>query len=57
MTMMKTLIACALSALMLTGAAAQERFITVASTTSTQDSGLFSHLLPLFKSLLRPQQF
>jgi len=27
---------------------AQERFITVASTTSTQDSGLFDHLLPLF---------
>ena len=48
--MMKTLIACALSALMLTGAAAQEGFITVASTTSTQDSGLFSHLLPLFKA-------
>ena len=29
-------------------AQAQERFITVASTTSTQDSGLFDHLLPLF---------
>jgi tungstate transport system substrate-binding protein len=27
---------------------AAERFITVASTTSTQDSGLFDHLLPLF---------
>lgn len=26
-----------------------ERFITVASTTSTQDSGLFGHILPLFK--------
>ncbi|MGU9979546.1 substrate-binding domain-containing protein [Phreatobacter sp. HK31-P] len=26
------------------------RFITVASTTSTVDSGLFSHLLPLFKT-------
>ena len=25
-----------------------ERFITVSSTTSTQDSGLFGHLLPLF---------
>jgi len=33
----------------LTGAAlAQDRFITVASTTSTQDSGLFEHLLPMF---------
>ncbi len=29
-------------------APAAERFITVASTTSTQDSGLFDHLLPLF---------
>ncbi len=27
---------------------AQERFVTVASTTSTQDSGLFDHILPLF---------
>jgi tungstate transport system substrate-binding protein len=27
---------------------AQERFITVASTTSTEQSGLFGHLLPLF---------
>jgi tungstate transport system substrate-binding protein len=30
-------------------AAAQDKFIVVASTTSTQDSGLFGHLLPLFK--------
>ncbi len=29
-------------------AAAQDRFITVASTTSTQDSGLFDYLLPIF---------
>jgi tungstate transport system substrate-binding protein len=29
-------------------AAAQDRFITVASTTSTQDSGLFDYLLPVF---------
>jgi tungstate transport system substrate-binding protein len=29
--------------------AAQEKFIIVASTTSTQDSGLFGYLLPLFK--------
>jgi tungstate transport system substrate-binding protein len=29
-------------------AAAQERFITVASTTSTEQSGLFGYLLPLF---------
>ena len=29
-------------------APAAERFITVASTTSTRDSGLFEHLLPRF---------
>ena len=29
---------------------AQEKSIVVSSTTSTQDSGLFSHVLPLFKS-------
>jgi tungstate transport system substrate-binding protein len=28
---------------------AQERFITMASTTSTEQSGLFAHLLPAFK--------
>jgi tungstate transport system substrate-binding protein len=31
-----------------TAARAEERFITIASTTSTQDSGLFDYLLPLF---------
>lgn len=31
-------------------AMAQEKSIVVASTTSTQDSGLFSHILPLFKA-------
>ena len=30
-------------------ASAQERFITMASTTSTEQSGLFPHLLPAFK--------
>ncbi len=30
-------------------ALAQEKSIVVASTTSTQDSGLFGHILPLFK--------
>jgi tungstate transport system substrate-binding protein len=28
----------------------QDRFIVVSSTTSTQDSGLFNHILPLFKA-------
>jgi tungstate transport system substrate-binding protein len=32
-----------------TPALAQERIIVVASTTSTQDSGLFGHILPIFK--------
>ena len=32
------------------GAAAQDRFITLSSTTSTQDSGLFDHILPRFKA-------
>ncbi len=37
-------------ALSLAGAAqAQARFIVVASTTSTEQSGLFGHLLPVFK--------
>jgi tungstate transport system substrate-binding protein len=31
-------------------ARAQDKAITVASTTSTQDSGLFGHILPLFKA-------
>jgi tungstate transport system substrate-binding protein len=31
-------------------AVAQEKFIVVASTTSTEDSGLFKYLLPLFKA-------
>jgi tungstate transport system substrate-binding protein len=30
-------------------AQAQEKFITVASTTSTEQSGLFGHILPLFE--------
>jgi len=29
---------------------AGDRFITLSSTTSTQDSGLFGHILPIFKS-------
>jgi tungstate transport system substrate-binding protein len=31
-------------------AQAQDKSITVASTTSTQDSGLFGHILPIFKA-------
>ena len=47
----KTLIAALLLAASLTGfsALAQDKFIIMASTTSTEQSGLFSHLLPAFK--------
>ena len=46
----RTLIAAAFSAVILaTPALAQEKSIVVASTTSTQDSGLFEYLLPLYK--------
>jgi tungstate transport system substrate-binding protein len=39
----------AAAALLALGAQAQDRFITVASTTSTEQSGLFGHLLPAFE--------
>ena len=47
----KALIAALLLAASLTGfsALAQDKFIIMASTTSTEQSGLFSHLLPAFK--------
>jgi tungstate transport system substrate-binding protein len=35
--------------LLAVGAHAQDRYITVASTTSTEQSGLFGHLLPAFE--------
>jgi len=35
--------------LLCTSAFAQQKFITVASTTSTEQSGLFKHLLPVFE--------
>ena len=38
----------ALALIIATPALAGERFITVASTTSTENSGLFRHLLPMF---------
>ena len=38
------------AALLSAPAAAEDRSIVVASTTSTQDSGLFGYLLPLFKA-------
>jgi len=48
--MRRVFAAVGLSLIALVGsAAAQETFITVASTTSTENSGLFDHLLPIFK--------
>jgi tungstate transport system substrate-binding protein len=44
------LIAVAATAVLGADAFAQDESIVVASTTSTQDSGLFGHVLPLFKA-------
>jgi tungstate transport system substrate-binding protein len=41
-------LAAALALLVPFAASADERFITVASTTSTENSGLFGHILPMF---------
>jgi tungstate transport system substrate-binding protein len=48
----RTLIACAAAVMLaeISGAAAQDKSIVVSSTTSTQDSGLFGHILPRFKA-------
>ena len=39
-----------LSIFLLDAAHAQDGFITLSSTTSTEDSGLFGHILPLFRA-------
>lgn len=44
----RTLLALGAFAALALPAAAQERSITVASTTSTEQSGLFGHILPIF---------
>jgi tungstate transport system substrate-binding protein len=47
----RRLIIAATASLVFAGhAAAQDKSIVVASTTSTQDSGLFGHILPMFKA-------
>lgn len=51
----RTLLAVAASAVLALatagiGSAADDRFITVASTTSTQNSGLFEYMLPIFQN-------
>src|SRR5438874_10505104 len=43
-------LALALAAALSVPALAQDKSIVVASTTSTQDSGLFGHILPIFKA-------
>jgi tungstate transport system substrate-binding protein len=45
----RILLAAAFAAALCAPALAQDRSIVVASTTSTQDSGLFEYLLPIFK--------
>src|SRR3954447_2791674 len=46
----RSLLTLALAAVLCGPALAQEKSIVVASTTSTQDSGLFNHILPIFKA-------
>jgi tungstate transport system substrate-binding protein len=46
----RALVAAALFAGLISPVGAQEKSIVVSSTTSTQDSGLFGHILPLFKA-------
>jgi tungstate transport system substrate-binding protein len=50
MLIRRSLIAFAATAVLTTAAHAQDKSIVVASTTSTQDSGLFNHIVPLFES-------
>src|SRR3984893_14159163 len=47
---MSRVIAIAAALLLASAAYAQDKFIVVASTTSTEDSGLFGYILPLFKA-------
>src|SRR3954466_11995073 len=50
-TLTRRLLIAAAATLAFTGhASAQDKSIVVASTTSTQDSGLFGHILPMFKA-------
>jgi tungstate transport system substrate-binding protein len=44
------LIALALSILFADAGLAQDRFLTLSSTTSTEDSGLFGHIIPRFQA-------
>jgi tungstate transport system substrate-binding protein len=44
------MVAIIILSLMTCAASAQERFITLASTTSTEQSGLFGHIIPVFRA-------
>ena len=46
----RSFLAVAVAATLALPALAQDKAIVVASTTSTQDSGLFGHILPIFKA-------
>src|ERR1044072_2361233 len=46
----RLVLALAISAALSAPAFAQDKAIVVASTTSTNDSGLFGHILPIFKA-------
>ena len=48
-TSLALLVVLAFTAVLAEAAAAQEKSLIVASTTSTQDTGLFDHLLPILK--------
>jgi tungstate transport system substrate-binding protein len=50
MLLRRFLIAVAASVIFAASASAQDKSIVVSSTTSTQDSGLFGYILPLFKA-------
>jgi tungstate transport system substrate-binding protein len=47
---MKRIVAVLFAILAVNTVHAEDRFITLSSTTSTQDSGLFGYILPIFKS-------
>jgi tungstate transport system substrate-binding protein len=47
---MVRIVALLLSILLIDAAQAEDKFITLSSTTSTEDSGLFGHILPIFRS-------
>ena len=44
----RTILGLGLAILLAAPAGAQDRSITIASTTSTEQSGLFGHILPIF---------